>query len=45
MPSFRATLQDGEIWKIAIFLTQVDKLSSTVDAEWKKYQVLLALRW
>src|SRR5271166_1278448 len=36
MPSFAATLQDEEIWKIAMFLKQMDKLPPTVDAEWKK---------
>jgi thiosulfate dehydrogenase len=36
MPSFTATLQDEEIWKIAMFLKQMDKLPPTVDAEWKK---------
>ena len=36
MPSFTTTLQDEEIWKIAMFLKQMDKLPPTVDAEWKK---------
>jgi thiosulfate dehydrogenase len=36
MPSFSTTLQDEEIWKIAMFLKQMDKLPHTVDAEWKK---------
>ena len=36
MPSFAATLRDEEIWKIAMFLKQMDKLPPTVDAEWKK---------
>jgi thiosulfate dehydrogenase len=36
MPSFTTTLQDDEIWKIAMFLEQMDKLPPTVDAEWKK---------
>jgi mono/diheme cytochrome c family protein len=36
MPSFTATLQDEEIWKIAMFLKQMDKLPPTVDAEWQK---------
>jgi thiosulfate dehydrogenase len=36
MPSFTTTLQDEEIWKIAMFLSQMDKLPPTVDAEWKK---------
>jgi mono/diheme cytochrome c family protein len=36
MPSFTTTLQDEEIWKIAMFLKQMDKLPSAVDAEWKK---------
>ena len=36
MPSFATTLQDEEIWKIAMFLKQMDKLPPTVDAEWKK---------
>ena len=36
MPSFTTTLKDNEIWKIAIFLKQMDKLPPAVDAEWKK---------
>jgi mono/diheme cytochrome c family protein len=36
MPSFAATLQDEEIWKIAMFLKKMDKLPPSVDAEWKK---------
>jgi thiosulfate dehydrogenase len=36
MPSFTTTLKDDEIWKIAIFLKQMDKLPTAVDAEWKK---------
>src|ERR1700730_15075214 len=36
MPSFTLTLTDEEIWKIAIFLKQMDKLPAAVDAEWKK---------
>src|SRR5271166_6131891 len=36
MPSFTTTLQDEEIWKITMFLKQMDKLPPTVDAEWKK---------
>ena len=36
MPSFAATLQDDEIWKIAMFLRQMDKLPPAVDTEWKK---------
>jgi len=36
MPSFTTTLQDEEIWKIAMFLKQMDKLPPAVDTEWKK---------
>ena len=36
MPSFTTTLEDEEIWKIAMFLKQMDKLPPAVDAEWKK---------
>jgi hypothetical protein len=36
MPSFAAALHDEDIWKIAMFLRQMDKLPSVVDAEWKK---------
>jgi len=32
MPSFAPTLQDEQIWKIAMFL----KLPPPVEAEWKK---------
>jgi mono/diheme cytochrome c family protein len=36
MPSFTTTLQDEEIWKIAMFLKQMDKLPPGVETEWKK---------
>ena len=36
MPSFAATLHDEDIWKIAMFLRQMDNLPPAVDAEWKK---------
>ena len=36
MPSFAATVHDEDIWKIAMFLRQMDKLPPAVDAEWKK---------
>jgi hypothetical protein len=36
MPSFAPTLQDEQIWKIAMFLKRMDKLPPPVDAEWKK---------
>ena len=36
MPSFTTTLQDEEIWKIAMFLRQMDKLPPAVDVEWKR---------
>jgi thiosulfate dehydrogenase len=36
MPSFALTLKDEEIWKIAMFLKQMDKLPAAVDTEWKK---------
>ena len=36
MPSFTTTLQDEEIWKIAMFLKQMDKLPPAVETEWKK---------
>ncbi|HEY1478370.1 MAG TPA: cytochrome c [Chthoniobacterales bacterium] len=36
MPSFTTTLQDEEMWKIAMFLRQMDKLPPAVDAEWKR---------
>jgi thiosulfate dehydrogenase len=36
MPSFTTTLKDEEIWKIAMFLKQMDKVPPAVDAEWKK---------
>src|SRR5260221_8498949 len=35
MPSFTTTLKDEEIWKIAMFLKQMDKLPPAVDAEWQ----------
>jgi thiosulfate dehydrogenase len=36
MPSFTTTLKDEEIWKIVMFLKQMDKLPPAVEAEWKK---------
>jgi mono/diheme cytochrome c family protein len=42
MPSFTTTLQDQEIWKIAMFLKQMDKLPPAVDAEWKKVPSIAA---
>jgi len=36
LPSFAGTLQDEQIWKIAMFLKRMDKLPPTVEAEWKK---------
>jgi thiosulfate dehydrogenase len=36
MPSFSATLKDEDIWKIAMFLKQMDKLPPAVDAQWKE---------
>jgi thiosulfate dehydrogenase len=36
MPSFSTTLQNEDIWKIAMFLKRMDKLPPAVDAEWKK---------
>src|ERR1700693_4961366 len=42
MPSFTTTLQDEEIWKIAMVLEQMDKLPPTVDAEWKKVSSVAA---
>jgi len=42
MPSFTTTLQDEQIWKIAMFLKQMDKLPPTVDAEWKKVSSVAA---
>ena len=42
MPSFTTTLQDEEIWKIAMFLKRMDKLPPAVDAEWKKVSSVAA---
>jgi mono/diheme cytochrome c family protein len=42
MPSFTTTLQDEQIWKIAMFLKQMDKLPPAVDAEWKKVPSIAA---
>lgn len=36
MPSFSTTLNDEDIWKVAMFLKKMDKLPPAVDAEWKK---------
>ncbi|MBV8141908.1 MAG: cytochrome c [Verrucomicrobia bacterium] len=42
MPSFTSTLKEEEIWKIAMFLRQMDKLPPAVDAEWKKVPSVLS---
>jgi mono/diheme cytochrome c family protein len=42
MPSFAPTLQDEQIWKIAMFLKQMDNLPPAVDAEWKKVSSVAA---
>jgi thiosulfate dehydrogenase len=44
MPSFTTTLQDEEIWRIAMFLKQMDKLPPTVDAEWKTVSSVAAIQ-
>ncbi len=36
MPAFKKTLTDDDLWRIAMFLKRMDKLSSCVDAQWKK---------
>ncbi len=36
MPSFATTLKDEDIWKIAMFLKQMDKLPPAVDTQWKQ---------
>jgi mono/diheme cytochrome c family protein len=44
MPSFAPALQDEQIWKIAMFLKQMDKLPPAVDAEWNPKSRLGATR-
>jgi thiosulfate dehydrogenase len=36
MPSFAPTLEDEQIWKIAMFVKRTDKLPPAVEAERKK---------
>jgi len=36
MPSFKGTLSDDEMWKLAMFLRHMDKLPPAVDAQWKR---------
>jgi mono/diheme cytochrome c family protein len=35
MPAFTSTLTDEQIWQLAMFVAQMDKLPPAVDAEWK----------
>jgi thiosulfate dehydrogenase len=35
MPSFRATLDDRQIWTLALFLAHMDKLPPAVEAQWR----------
>lgn len=36
MPAFGANLSDTELWQVALFLKQMDKLPPAVDEAWKK---------
>lgn len=36
MPAFGANLSDTELWQLALFLKQMDKLPPGVDAAWKQ---------
>ena len=36
MPSFASTLNDQQIWTIALFLKHMDKLPPAVEVEWKQ---------
>lgn len=36
MPAFKGNLSETEIWQLALFLKQMDKLPPAVDAAWKK---------
>ena len=36
MPAFGGTLADDDLWKLALFLSKMDKLPPAVDAVWKK---------
>jgi mono/diheme cytochrome c family protein len=35
MPAFTTTLTDEQIWQVAMFVAQMDKLPPDVDTEWK----------
>jgi mono/diheme cytochrome c family protein len=35
MPAFQKTLGDDDLWKLTLFLKQMDKLPPVVDAAWK----------
>ena len=35
MPAFKTTLADEDLWRISLFLKQMDKLPPAVDAAWK----------
>ena len=36
MPSFVSTLNDRQIWTIALFLKHMDKLPPAIEQEWKQ---------
>jgi mono/diheme cytochrome c family protein len=36
MPAFGANLSDTEVWQLALFLKQMDKLPPAVDSAWKR---------
>lgn len=35
MPAFGATLTDGDLWRLSMFLKRMDKLPPAVDTAWK----------
>jgi thiosulfate dehydrogenase len=39
MPSYAASLTDNQIWQVTAFLSNMDQLPATVDAQWKKARV------
>ena len=36
MPAFGSTLDDTQLWQLALFLSKMDKLPPAIDARWKE---------
>ncbi len=38
MPSYAASLTDNQIWQVTAFLSNMDRLPASLDAQWRKAQ-------